>query len=362
MTRRKHIAACLPLSLAIIIAPLSRAAIANDGNRITLPSVQASFQPVGSLYAHGAVAIDGRVGSGQRAIWGGEFLQLSEDSSVEVQLDQVGQVVLKDAAMARLSTAMARVDDSGKQEFLVASLVDGAMKVKLKPDARAYVESCDSAFTTSRGAYFTIRVFRGQPVIDVFSGTVTLDPYQQREKQIIFQTVKVDAKNTVTIAPAGTPLIAEGGKTKKTGLRAMIRRTGQGKIVLTSFTDLAQDNPPQADTPAAGRRVRFNVEPDVPGKPPGKIDPEGITNGEGVVIVNFKAGLDARTGRIIGLIDYDQNTETAEPFVQQVTVTKASFLRRFRLPIIGGSVGAVIAIIVIKKKSLRQVPPPEIVP
>lgn len=367
MIRCRHSATGSCLILVLICALVPKPARAEDksqGRPIRLYAT-AESGPIGKVYSFGAFVIDGRPTYGELSIWGGELIQTVAGSSVSVDIDRVGRITLKNAAMARLATTLTRRDDTGRHHVFVASLIDGDMRVKLKQDAAAYIESCGSVFTSSSGATFLIRTRNGKALLDIAMGEVDVQT-SRRRTTIKATTVRLD-RNLPPVSIGAAPLDKKTGQTAQASSQWRKYYEGTGTSgQLVSFTpritmagyEPAQQ-PAQTGEPAVNRTVRFHLEPDTLGT----IDPQGVTDPkDGVVTVTFTAARTEGSGHIVGEIvpDGDPPGTVYEKYRRPVHVTRL-FWTRTKILMAAGAVAAVTVCVVAcgpKTKPLQQAPPP----
>jgi hypothetical protein len=306
--------------------------------------------------------IDGRPAYGEQWIWGGELIQTAVGSTVRVDIDRVGLITLKNAAVARLATAT-------RPHLVVASLIGGDMAVRLQQGAVAYIESCGSAFKSSSGASFDVRTRNGKASLDITTGTVDVE--QRRRTTIRATTVRLDP-NKRPVSIGTVPLDTKTGQSAQaiSQWRKYYEGTGTSgqimsfapRIVLANYHPAQQ--PAQTDEPAVRRTVNFRLEPPTLGT----IDPQGQTDGQGVVSVTFRAGRAQASGEIVADIVPDSSDPPGtfyEQYRRPVNVIRV-FWTRTRILIAAGAVAAVSGCLAAggcrpnPNKQLQQAPPPVI--
>jgi len=158
----------------------------SDHDRPVRLYASAFAAPIGKFLALVPVSINGRrAARGEQFIWGGEMLQ-APDTGVRVELDELGRVTLGGGAIVRFATARTTFDDGTRGNVLIASLINGAITLKLQGDAGAYVEAGGSVFTSSRGASFHVGVTEGRAALTTLAGTVRVEQTAQSELNIRF--------------------------------------------------------------------------------------------------------------------------------------------------------------------------------
>jgi uncharacterized protein YaiE (UPF0345 family) len=125
---------------------------------------------------------------GEQMIWGGELIEAPLDRSVQVSFDLLGQVTLGRGAMVRFGTALADPYDAGRR-VLVASLINGSLRVSLAQDAGAYIEAAGSNFTASRNAQFRLNVDGGVASLKTVAGTVGVEQQPAGQRRYILRPV-----------------------------------------------------------------------------------------------------------------------------------------------------------------------------
>ncbi|HSE99170.1 MAG TPA: hypothetical protein VLD57_12955, partial [Blastocatellia bacterium] len=100
MYRRKNAPIGLLMILVLAAALLPAPASANDGGEVRPVRLFATALtgPIGTIaggaLSSAALAINGRVVSGDRPIWAGDLLQSRSNSNISVLLDEIGRVTL----------------------------------------------------------------------------------------------------------------------------------------------------------------------------------------------------------------------------------------------------------------------------
>ena len=361
--RRPKTVLCIVLVLTCALFP-KRSRAADIERPIRLYAI-AESGPIGRAYSLGTFVIDGRTAIGEIEIWGGELIQTSRGSSVNVEIDLAGRVTLKNEAIARLAATAGRRDDAGAHRFLVASLFEGDMTVKLQPGGSAYIESCGSAFTASSGACFDIKARNGRAILDPATGSVEVQT-SRRPPTIKARTVRVDPNRTV-VPVATTPLQRKTGQSAQASTQWLkyfegSRTSGQSlssapRIVLAGYQTTSQTTQTE---PAADRRVAFRLEPPTLGS----ITPAASTDSQGVVTVDFQAASVQARGFIVADMVPDPGDPagtTYETYRRPVNVTRA-FWTRTKLFIAAGALAVVTCAVACgpRNKPLLQAPPPVI--
>lgn len=158
-------------SLGQTLKLITSRGVSGSGKALSLYADPAA-RIIGVVESFGAMKINGRAARGQDLVWDGEMLQAPVDSPARVTLDGIGQVTLIPGSVAKLSTVARKIDDQTKRRFLNASVISGEMKVKLLPEAGAYVEAAGESFAADRGAQFRLIAREDRAVMEPVNGVV----------------------------------------------------------------------------------------------------------------------------------------------------------------------------------------------
>jgi hypothetical protein len=174
----------ISFSLAVIlIAHISLAPVmADKGSDEVKPFRLYSAEmvgPIGRAFSTGqgraALKINGRAIEGEQAVWRGQLIEAPANASAKLQFDFLGEITLAPRAKARFSVS------ESDNRVLIASLIDGDIKVRLEPGAATFVSAYGSTFSSSRGAAFRILTRGAGAMIETLSGSVeTQQPAQRR--------------------------------------------------------------------------------------------------------------------------------------------------------------------------------------
>lgn len=316
-----------------------------------------AFGPIGRVYPVGGISINGRSVQGEQIVWGGEWLQAPDDAGACVLLDSIGQVTLTRGAVVRLATT--ELDADTKHYVLVGSLTSGDIVVKLEQNVTAYIEMPGLVLNSSNGASFRIGIREGQPVIDTIRGTVSTE----FQRPIFKGRAARKGPGNVFVPVAESPVTSKTKSTKtvETLWTKLIPQTSSLRKAFAPRFVMVSNQRTQTEQPAAGRLVRFEVEPSVGNI----IPPEKPTGPDGGVEVNFVAGPNPGNGTIRARIVPDRNDPPGteyEEYTRPVIVTKAGFFSRNKLWIAAGAAAVVVTCVVGcgKSKPLQQQPPPNI--
>lgn len=365
MTRHltRSVRLCLVLALIIGLTPKTVRADGGGQDGSIRLFATAAYGPIGRVIWNlpgSTAAINSCLADGEQAIWNGDLIEATGNTSVRVWLDSVGQVTLRCGARARLAITLTGLDHNGTRRVLVASLISGDMGVKLEQDAVAYVECCGSAFTSSSGANFCIRVREGRALADEAKGAVwiqDLDPPTIKPASVQVQP------NRIINLPPNTPIAAKPRDIKPISSQWKRHRRIKRVISLASTATLSQVQSQEVVETVAFRKVHFKVDART-----GTIDPEGITDANGVVTVNFTAAAKAADGTIIGVVEPDpaQDGPDAryEDFTRDVKI-KVGFFSKWGQYVIPPIIGAVLIEEILRRRKgkdgpIVQMPPPMI--
>ena len=355
MIRHRHSTTRWCLVVVLICTLIPKLARADDDSLETPIRLYANavFGPIGKVFSLGAVEINGRRAVGEQAIWGGEMLEVSADSSACVMLDSVGQVALRSGVTVRLATTLTTLEETTHRRVLIATLVSGDMIVKLQQEAIAYIEAGESSFTASSGASFRIRVLEGRAIIDNLKGKV--DDARQPVVEVNVRTAQ---------------RFVRAARRQKKPIKVITTQKGQGGggtgevLFIAGFMPIDGELVPtatgQAETPAGNRSVRISVDPLY-----GSVDKQLVTtNGAGIADVVFTAGNNPGST----VITFDVVRENADEVLHQwqlpVSIVKGGPPTK-TIVSTAAIAAAIITLLVTKdgnKKPLMQNPPPQINP
>jgi len=325
---------------------------------------------IGSVYSFSRFSIEGRWVHGEQSLGAGELIEGSPGSTVDVRLFSVGRILLKNSGAARLAVKRTS-EDAGSLNLLIASVVNGEMTVQLQQDAKAYIESGGSAFTSSPGAGFVIRIREGRSTIDIVKGAVDVEA-QQPQLKFTGRTVQLVGNRII-------PVTGAAASTINTNTRSAKRITTRWTRSVTKTSGLTREFSPRLvaftnqttlpDEPAANRRVQFETTIGAVDQPtvatPTAASTIVRTNSEGLATVAFNAGPNQGAGTITARIlpePGDPPNTIYDPYVWSVVVKDPGFLRT-RNKILFGAAAAATLIISHPwrgKDEIRQQPPPEI--
>jgi len=210
MSARKYYTIGLFVVLMLTLVAVPGSTRAADGLREQAPIrlyAKALAGPIGNLSEKwgttGAVLINGRCAVGRESVWSGDLLQAQSEALVI--LDSVGEVRLSRGTTARLGVTRDKVGDNDKGWVLIASLTAGELQVKLLKDAAAYLETRDSAFTTTAGAAFRAMIRDGRGVVNARAGNVSVEKPSRQERAFTIAPVqhgnalKVTTRHSISI-------------------------------------------------------------------------------------------------------------------------------------------------------------------
>jgi hypothetical protein len=130
--------------------------------------LSASAASIGTFESTDRIIINGRMTERRGELWDDELLHAPAGTTAKADLSGIGQVVLSDGAMVRLSSAL-KTEPHGRRR-LFASVLSGGLSVRLEADASAFLLAGGAAFTASAGAVFSLTMNGGRPVINSENG------------------------------------------------------------------------------------------------------------------------------------------------------------------------------------------------
>jgi hypothetical protein len=123
---------------------------------------------IGMVESGGTVKINGRDARRQELLWDGEIVQAPANAGAQLSLAGLGQVQLTKGSVVKLTTASA----ANANRVLTASVLQGEINVKLRPEIAAYVETNGKSFAADAGSRFRVNGRDGNSVVEVFAGNV----------------------------------------------------------------------------------------------------------------------------------------------------------------------------------------------
>lgn len=161
---------------------------------------RAGERPLGRVESLSQFAVNGREAFGQQLIWGGELLRATT-TGIRISFAECGEATLSRGTLARFARGTMRFEPEAESgavaafETVVASLVQGEIGIRLRDDARAYIESCGVAFAASAGAHFRVLARDGRATVTVARGDV--QQVQTQQKQYFIRPVGMGASLSV---------------------------------------------------------------------------------------------------------------------------------------------------------------------
>lgn len=352
-------ALCIVLVLACTVAAEPTRADDEGGKKASPFYTMGPSASIGTIYSFSRFSIEGRWAHGEQALWGGELIQGSAGSTVDVRLYSVGRMVVKDAGAARLAVRQTARDDASVHH-LIASVINGEMSVQLQQDATAYIESGGSAFSSSPGATFVIRIREGSSTIDVARGTVDVET-QQPQLRFTGRTVQSVGNRIIPVTGPAANTINTNTKSAKRIITRWSRSVTKTSSLTRAFSPRFvgfRSQATQTDEPAGNRRVQFETTI-------GSVTPViARTDADGLANVDFNAGPNQGNGAITARIlpePGDPPNTVYEPYVWSVVV-KEPGIWRMRNKLLLGAAAATLIIYHpwTGKEPIKQQPPPQI--
>ena len=161
------------LVLCLVATTTPRPAAARTGGdekTLRLRAV-AESSPIGRIISPGGVAVDGKLFTGERVLWGGEMVHVLSNQGASVSVDSLGEVRMKKGALFRLAANPTYTEEL--RGTIVASLISGEIRMQLTSEARAYVQACGSVFMATRGSTFRVAAHEGRALAVATVGSVT---------------------------------------------------------------------------------------------------------------------------------------------------------------------------------------------
>lgn len=178
MTKRIGQTTCFLLAVILITqTSLARVKAENGSDEIRPLRLYAreGAGPIGRAFSTGMLKVSGRATEGEQFVWEGQLIEAPHNASARVRFDSVGEITL-----APRSSACFSISESGGRA-LVASLTNGDIKVRLEPDAGAYISAYGTVISSSPGAAFRVLTRGAGARVETISGSVeTQQPAQRR--------------------------------------------------------------------------------------------------------------------------------------------------------------------------------------
>jgi hypothetical protein len=135
--------------------------------------------PIGSTQSLHSIKINGQNVVGQQPIWGGELIEVVKGESARLQIDSLGEIVLKGDTAVRVSST-----SGSAGRVLIASLVKGDISIRLRQEGAAYLEAGGKKFSADTGSSFRVSMRSGNAVLSESSGSVRVDQTSQANYKI----------------------------------------------------------------------------------------------------------------------------------------------------------------------------------
>lgn len=370
MTKHGHCSIRLLLLVVLITGLVPRYARADEGShdKPFRLYATAAFGPIGVVYSSGAMTINNRLAQGQQAIWDGDLIETLAGASANVTLDVTGQVTLASGAAVRLATKPTAVDEDNVGHVLVASLVKGDMVVRLKQEARAYIEAGGSAYTTSWGASFRIEVREGGAIIHEANGSVRIEPridsptFKARAVRTRLPIIEIqNAPVRTKVNQRSRPLAHQWRKYYRRTISQMVAYRPDALLVSNQTTQ-----PQQIEEPVANRVVFLRVEPPDIGQIVNAADQvidSALTDSNGVVTFFFRAGGNRAEGDVVATLAPDPGDPPGtqiEEYRRRVIIWKSGIWTPRNILLMSAAATVVIIVCCGPKERgpLEQNPPP----
>ncbi|MBS1807704.1 MAG: hypothetical protein JST84_05895 [Acidobacteria bacterium] len=182
------------LSLAMIFS----GCLSPTAARPVTKTIDGAMAPgaIGIIQSSGLITINGRAAAGTFTLWGDEFVQVSAES--RLIFGALGEATISPGACLQLKMQNAKLFASVGKQFFSASLLAGAMQVKLQPATSALVDTADTSLTASQGAYFNVDLKNSHTTIQANKGTILANTHSTRtkpnaEKPVLTKSLKKEA-------------------------------------------------------------------------------------------------------------------------------------------------------------------------
>ncbi len=241
--------------------------------------------PLGTVESPGVIKINGQAAQGKGQLWGGELLQVAAETGARVQLPGLGQLNLSGDTAVRV--AMAPPSSAG-HKILLISLTCGTLRIKLDPEAAAYLDAPGAFFTAAPGASLRFSLRReapeGRAVVEPFSGAV------------------VEMGNWAIALPPPVEMGAERLRRQQQQAaqrKYLIRWTeAQLDVRARSTRQVQVQVTDENDRPVPDAVILFGVR----GAAGSFSSPSAVTDAQGFAKVNFTAGNQTSTGSLTATV------------------------------------------------------------
>jgi hypothetical protein len=183
MTKLIHRSASSLLILALIFCPQA------FGGKAAA-EIKTGIGPAGVIESLGSIRVNGRIAQSGTILFGNELLQAPGVENAQITLGEIGLITLRGESTIKLAAVMRAEGDA---PTLFASLLTGAMTVKLNGRANARICAADSIFAFSPGSSARLLVSEGHGRILSSNGEV-----KESADWNLFQAVHGAAAQIVT--------------------------------------------------------------------------------------------------------------------------------------------------------------------
>src|SRR5262245_30569098 len=155
MTKLTHRSASSLLILALTLCPQ---AFGGNGGGKAAADIKTGIGPAGVIESLGSIRVNGRIAQSGTTLFGNELLQAPGVENAQITLGEIGLITLRGESTIKLASVMRA---EGGAPTLFASLLTGAMTVKLNDRANARICAVDSIFAFSPGSSARLIVSEG---------------------------------------------------------------------------------------------------------------------------------------------------------------------------------------------------------
>lgn len=334
--KRVFVIPALLILIATTSLPIARVSASNknDEERPIRLYANAGLGPIGAIESAAPVLINGRARQTQHVLWGGEVIQ-AQGSNVLISFENMGQVVLSRGSQARFSAGFAAADE-GEQRVLIGSVITGDVRLKLKPEAGAFIQARGTEYTAAPGASFAVGIREGRAVLDTTEGAVSVSTQTPQRNYILRP---IGSGSTVSVRARATRQ-----------LQIQVTDENDRRVPDLPIIFLLGSAGPNAGSLTAGLVSGASVT--------------ATTNAQGIATVTFQAGPNAGSQSVTATV---QGTDISHTWSVDVIQSVGFWSTRNTLLTVAAVAAGGAAVVTLTQPNnttepLRPIPPPEVNP
>lgn len=336
MMKRVFVIPALLVLIATTSLPITRVGASNRGDeeRPIRLYANAGMGPIGAIESASPVLVNGRAQLSQHALWGGEVIH-AQSSNVLISFENMGQVVLTRGSQAKFSAGFA-ASDEGQQRVLIGSIITGDIRLKLGPEAGAFIQARGTGYSARPGTSFAVGIRDGHAVLDAAGGGVSVNSQTSQRNYILRP---IGSGSTVSVRARATRQ-----------LQIQVTDENDRRIPDLPIVFLLGSGGPNAGTLTAGLVSGASVT--------------ATTNAQGIATVTFQAGPNAGTQSVTATV---QGTDISHTWSVDVLQSVGFWSMRNTLLTVAAVAAGGAAVVTLTQPEnttvpLRPIPPPEVNP